>query len=167
MLNAAGMLLVMLLLAALADPSAAWAQLPCHRPSLRGAPHPAVAERGRRLDGRLGPVALSSRGIDAQTGTTQVQESERDAAFLQWASQRGVVAPKLAIAEFPPGYRGMAATGPIPPGATPQRAVPLSRAIRVSCHSKARSRALCRGCGRERYPQDPQGHSHCVCSGHG
>ena len=160
------MLLVMLVLAALADPSAAWMQLPCHRPSLRGAPHPAVAEHGRRLNGRLGPVALSSPGIDAQTGTTQVQKSERDAAFLQWASQRGVVAPKLAIAEFPPGYRGMAASGPIQPGATPQRALPLSRAIRVSCHNEARSRAVCRMCGRKRYPQDLEGHSHCVCSGH-
>ena len=40
----------------------------------------------------------------------------REDKFLAWAQQRGITAPKIRLAEFPPGYRGVAAREPIAAG---------------------------------------------------
>ena len=47
---------------------------------------------------------------------SQAAAAADDDAFCRWAAEQGIRAPKFRIAEFPPGYRGMAATAAIDAG---------------------------------------------------
>ena len=64
------------------------------------------------------------RLAEPASGVCEGAKGEAEDAFMRWAAEQGIRAPKLRLAHFPPGYRGLAATTEIKEG---ERLVELPR----------------------------------------